>query len=132
MMGNDLPAEMRASDTDRDAALSDLGEHFQVGRLTADEFEERTGQALAARTLGEIRELLADLPAARPAAAMSSGTMAWPSPGRAARRLILTLVGAGIAAAVLVSAAHGRWGFIWVLLPVLAIARRSMCAPSET
>jgi hypothetical protein len=127
MMGNDLPAAIRASDADRDAALSDLSEHFQAGRLTAGEFEERTGQALAARTLGEIRELLADLPAVRPAAAMSSGTTAWPSPVRATPRLVLTL---GIAAAVLIGAAHYGWGLIWMLLPVLVIARRLNCSPS--
>ena len=61
MTGNYPPAAMRASDADRDAVVSDLSEHFQVGRLTAGEFDERTGRALAARTWGELRELLADL-----------------------------------------------------------------------
>ena len=60
---------MRASDADRDAVVADLGEHFQAGRLTAAELDERTGQALTARTYGELTELLADLPAVRPAAA---------------------------------------------------------------
>ena len=50
MTGNDLPAQMKASDSDRDAVVSDLSEHFQVGRLTAGELDERTGRALAART----------------------------------------------------------------------------------
>src|ERR1700677_3908489 len=66
MTGHDLPAAMRASDADRDAVVSDLGEHFQLGRLTAAELDERTGRALTARTCGELRELLADLPATRP------------------------------------------------------------------
>jgi hypothetical protein len=48
--GNDPAGQMKASDADRDAALSDLSEHFQAGRLTADEFDDRTGRALAART----------------------------------------------------------------------------------
>jgi hypothetical protein len=39
--------------------VSDLSEHFQAGRLTAGELDERTGRALAARTWGELRELLA-------------------------------------------------------------------------
>src|SRR5271170_3722968 len=127
-MGNDLPAAMRASDADRDAALSDLSEHFQAGRLTAGEFDERTGLALAARTIGELRDLLADLPIARPAAAMSSGTTARLS-SRHMARLILTLAGAGIAAAVLIGAAHLGWGLLWVLFPVLVIARRLICSP---
>ena len=43
MTGNYLPAQMKASDSDRDSVLSDLGEHFQAGRLTAGEFDERMG-----------------------------------------------------------------------------------------
>lgn len=127
LMGNELPAEMRASDADRDAALSDLSEHFQAGRLTAGEFDERTGLALTARTLGELRDLLADLPAARPSAAMSSGTTARLSSGHVAR-LVPTLAGAGIAAAVLIGAAQVGWGLIWVLFPLLVIARRLTCS----
>jgi hypothetical protein len=34
------------------------------------------------------------------------------------------LAGIGITAAVLVNVTHGGWGFIWLLLPVLLIARR--------
>ena len=65
MTENYLPADMRASDSDRDAVVSDLSKHFQAGRLTAGEFDERMGRALAARTWGELRDLLADLSAAR-------------------------------------------------------------------
>ena len=43
MTGNYLPAQMKASDSDRDAVVSDLGEHFQAGMLTAGEFDERMG-----------------------------------------------------------------------------------------
>ena len=62
-LGNDPSVQMKASDADRDAVLSDLSEHFQAGRLTAGEFEDRTGRALAARTWGELHDLTADLPA---------------------------------------------------------------------
>jgi hypothetical protein len=111
-----LPAAMRASDADRDAVLADLSEHFQAGRLTAAELDERTGQALAARTWGELRELLADLPA-------TSDLPPTPS-GRVGRPPIAALAGLGIAAAVLIGVATGGWGVIWLLLPVLLIARR--------
>ncbi|HUD80423.1 MAG TPA: DUF1707 domain-containing protein [Streptosporangiaceae bacterium] len=53
---------MRASDADRDATLAQLSEQFQAGRLTQDEFEERSGQALTARTMGELGDLMTDLP----------------------------------------------------------------------
>jgi hypothetical protein len=54
---------MRASDADRDRATALLREHHAAGRLTAEEFHDRMDKALEARTLGEIDELMADLPA---------------------------------------------------------------------
>ena len=39
-----------------------LREHHAAGRLTAEEFHERMDAALNATTLGEIDDLLADLP----------------------------------------------------------------------
>ena len=53
---------LRASDDDRDRAATLLREHHAVGRLTAEEFNERLDQVYAARTMGELDELLADLP----------------------------------------------------------------------
>ena len=49
------------ADRDRTAAL--LREHHAAGRLTAEEFHERMDQAMEAKTLGELDELMADLPA---------------------------------------------------------------------
>jgi Domain of unknown function (DUF1707) len=57
------PGDLRVSDADRDRAVSELSEAFQAGRLTADEFGQRSGQALGARTGKELAALLADLPA---------------------------------------------------------------------
>ncbi len=56
------PGDLRVSDGDRDRALFELSEAFQAGRITADEFDQRSGQALAARTGKELTALLADLP----------------------------------------------------------------------
>jgi hypothetical protein len=61
------PGDLRVSDADRDRALAELSEAFRVGRLTADEFDQRSGQALAARTGKELTALLADLPLDRAA-----------------------------------------------------------------
>jgi len=130
MTGNDLPARMKASDSDRDAVMSDLGEHFQAGRLTAGELDERTGRALAARTWGELRDLLADLPATQPgprAPTRSPSARPWRSSGGFAPPPIAVLAGLGIAVAVLVNVAHVRCSFIWLLLPVLLVARRFIC-----
>lgn len=53
---------LRASDADRDAVVERLREAHAEGRLTAEEFEERVGAVLAARTIGELTALTADLP----------------------------------------------------------------------
>ena len=129
--GTYFPAGVRASDSDRDGVVSDLSAHFQAGRLTAGEFDERMGRALAARTWGELRELLADLPAARPGprapAAESRSAGPWPPSGRFAPPAA-ALAGIGIVAAVLVIVATAGWGLAWLLLPALLIARRLGCA----
>ena len=53
---------IRASDADRDRTAALLREHHAAGRLTAEEFNERLEKAYAAKTLGDLDELLADLP----------------------------------------------------------------------
>ena len=54
---------IRASDADRERAAALLSEHHAAGRLTAAEFHERMEKAMDATTLGEIDELMTDLPA---------------------------------------------------------------------
>jgi len=126
--GTDPTAAMRASDADRDAVLSDLSEHFQAGRLTAEEFDERAGLALAARTWGELKDLLRDLPAARPGpqvpAAASSAARPERSAGRRTPAPIPLLAVIGIAVAVSVGLAHGVWGVLALVWVGLLIARR--------
>src|ERR1700735_5641345 len=55
-------SRMRASDADRDRVAELLREHHAEGRLSAGEFNERLDVALHARTVGQLDELLADLP----------------------------------------------------------------------
>ena len=54
--------DIRVSDADRDQAVAELSEHFQTGRLTQDEFDDRSGQALRARTGSDLGALFTDLP----------------------------------------------------------------------
>jgi hypothetical protein len=61
-MPSDDP-NLRASDDDRDRTASLLREHHAAGRLTPDEFQERLDATFEAKTLGQLQELLADLPA---------------------------------------------------------------------
>jgi hypothetical protein len=55
-------ASLRASDADRERLVEVLRQHHAEGRLTTEELSERAGQAHAARTLGELDALTADLP----------------------------------------------------------------------
>jgi hypothetical protein len=59
------PGSLRVSDADRDRAVSELSEAFQAGRITADEFDQRSAHALRARTGKELTALLEDLPVDR-------------------------------------------------------------------
>ncbi len=55
----------RVADADRDRTVLLLREHVVDGRLTLDEFSERTGRALQATTRGDLDAVMADLPEAR-------------------------------------------------------------------
>jgi class 3 adenylate cyclase len=57
----------RVADADRDRTVTQLREQVVEGRLTLDEFSERVGAALQARTRGDLAAVMADLPEARPA-----------------------------------------------------------------
>jgi Domain of unknown function (DUF1707) len=57
------PGEVRASDADRDEAAAAIGAHWTAGRLDEGELDRRIGAAYAARTRGELAELMRDLPA---------------------------------------------------------------------
>jgi Domain of unknown function (DUF1707) len=54
---------IRASDDDRERTVALLREHHAAGRLTVEEFNERMDKAYAAKTLGDLDELMTDLPA---------------------------------------------------------------------
>jgi Domain of unknown function (DUF1707)/Domain of unknown function (DUF4190) len=58
---------MRASDADRDRVAELLNVAYSEGRLSRDEYDARLQSALSARTYADLDQLVADLPAARPA-----------------------------------------------------------------
>jgi hypothetical protein len=53
---------VRASDADRDRAVTQLRQHLIEGRLTAEEFSDRVDQAFAARTTADVEHALRELP----------------------------------------------------------------------
>jgi hypothetical protein len=56
--------EIRVGDAEREAAATELREHFATGRLTQDELNERLDQAFAAKTRGDLHAVMTDLPSA--------------------------------------------------------------------
>ncbi|MFJ6381647.1 DUF1707 domain-containing protein [Kitasatospora sp. NPDC092039] len=66
--GRDAQPAMRASHEDRDRVVELLGVAAGDGRLTSDELDQRVEAALSARTVGELADLTADLPAVSVAA----------------------------------------------------------------
>jgi DUF1707 SHOCT-like domain len=53
---------LRASDEDRERLVAVLREQMVAGRLTSEELDERVGAAYAAKTWGDLRALVKDLP----------------------------------------------------------------------
>jgi hypothetical protein len=56
--------DLRASDAERERVAAFLRDQAAEGRLTPDELDERVGQAYAAKTVRELKALIADLPRA--------------------------------------------------------------------
>jgi Domain of unknown function (DUF1707) len=54
--------DLRASDDDREDVVRQLQRGLTTGRLTVEEFDERVRTAYAARTMGELADLIRDLP----------------------------------------------------------------------
>lgn len=76
------PDDIRIGDAERDAVMVALHDHFAAGRLDRGELDERLDAVLAAKTHGDLRTLVRDLPAPnglpepeRPAAAF--GAVPW-------------------------------------------------------
>lgn len=133
---------IRASDADRERVAAALREHLAAGRLTLDEFSDRLDKAYAARTAGELDEIMSDLPGAdlqqlaeaparRPVGSPPStrrppGPPAWPGPGRfspAWRAAWGSWLAVSLATFVvwLLSGASGGLWFLWVVVPFGAV-----------
>jgi uncharacterized membrane protein len=57
---------LRLSDAERQTAVDQLGEQFAVGRLTREEFDERSDAVWSAKSQGDLLPVFADLPAQAP------------------------------------------------------------------
>ena len=116
----DYPSgSLRVSGADRDRAIAELSEHYQAGRLTTEEFEDRSGRALAARTSADLAALFTDLPR-RQAPVTSAAASAPASLGRSWPARV-PVVPVAILAIVVVLGLLGGHPFHFAWLPVVAI-----------
>lgn len=124
---------LRVSDADRDRAIAELSEHYQAGRLTTEELEERTGRALQARTAADLAALFTDLPrrqapvTSAAASAPASPARSWPARVPVAPFAVLAMV---VALAVLSGHPHIAWVPVLVLIVVrLLVGGRGRRSP---
>jgi DUF1707 SHOCT-like domain len=108
---------IRASDADRDRVAARLRDHFAEGRLTQEELDERISAALSAKTFGDLRHVMADLPQPEPVPARAAPHPQWAGPPRIVYRHgppILPLVLFVLLAAVIIPG--GGWLFLKLML----------------
>jgi hypothetical protein len=108
---------VRIGDAERDEAVSALGDHFVAGRLTREEFDERSDLATRARYDGDLDPLFADLP---DPAALARVPRAWspgfrPGPPPLAWLVPVLLIGM-VVTAVALTAPWIVWVLFWVFL----------------
>ena len=113
---------IRVSDAERDAAVAELSQHYQAGRLTAEEFSDRSAQAFAAKTGEQLHALFDDLPPlspwsppghavpAMPAAPLGTRPHRQLGPGRTVAACVIGYLLAGDLGSAMVNAASGDWG----------------------
>jgi len=72
---------MRVSDAEREAAASELREHFASGRLDQEELNDRLDRAFAAKTRSDLNGLFTDLPSSWRSPSSAFGPGGYPGPG---------------------------------------------------
>ncbi len=108
---------IRVSDADRDRIAARLRDHFAEGRLTQEELDERISAALSAKTFGDLRRVMVDLPEPEPVPARAAPNPQRAGPPWVAYRhgpRILPLVMFALLAAVLIPG--GGWLFLKLML----------------
>lgn len=138
---------MRISDADRQAALEVLAEHLTAGRITLDEYGERSAHIMVARTADDLAEQFDDLPAphpvlstGRPAAALAPSERpalpkSWSAPGAdiaqrrdqrsRAQKVVAVAASISVFAAVALFFMTGTW--LWFLLiPAISGAAKAI------
>ncbi|MEO7980374.1 MAG: DUF1707 domain-containing protein [Sporichthyaceae bacterium] len=123
-MSDERDPALRASDGDRDEVADRLRRAHTEGRLTVEEYGERLDAAFAARTLGDLAALTADLPRPdRAPARTGDEPTAGRRPERAGRRSGRLAGAGGSPGPPALRAAWGAWlSVVLVCVAVYAAA----------
>jgi hypothetical protein len=120
---------IRISDADREQAAARLRDHFAEGRLSPEELDERITAVFSAKTHGDLRHVLADLPGEAPVAPLSAQAPPWDGPRwvvyRRRPRLLPVLLLALVAALVIPGAGWlflAFFQFLLVAALIMAVA----------
>jgi Domain of unknown function (DUF1707) len=114
-------ADLRASDQQRERAAEEIREHYAAGRLTDEELDARVQAAYGARTEGDLKALLADLPKLPASPAQQKAELV--QRRRQLQRRLLQEAGGGSSAFVICTAiwlGSGASGFFWPIFVALA------------
>ncbi len=108
------PVPIRIWDTERDEAVSALGDHFAAGRLTREELDERIDQAVQAKFSTDLEPLFADLPkaVAEPLRSDPGAVRAQRPPSPLFLLFPLMMIGL-VVTAIAVNAPWLVWGLVW-------------------
>jgi len=115
---------IRVSDADRERVTARLRENFAEGRLTPDELDERISAALNAKTFGDLRPVMADLPGPVPAPPRPAppprptGPPPWVAHRRGPRLMPLLML---VALVALLAPAGGAWLILGLFKVVLVV-----------
>jgi hypothetical protein len=117
---------IRVSDADRERVAERLREHFAQGRLSSEELDERISAALGAKTFGDLRRIMTDLPEPELVQPQARGSAPWGArPGgvfvRGPRLFPLAML-ALIAALVIPGAGWVFFAFLQVVLALWLVA----------
>jgi Domain of unknown function (DUF1707) len=124
--GRFMDDRMRVSDADRERVTARLREHFAEGRLSSEELDERVSAALSAKTFGDLRSVMTDLPEPAPEVSQMPqsapwvarrGGIAWRGP-----RILPLAIVVLIAAVVIPGAGWLFFAFLKVVLVLWLVA----------
>ncbi len=117
--------DIRIGDAEREHALELLGTHLGEGRLSVDEYGDRSARVATAKTRGDLYALFSDLPAPRPRFTRVDPAVSPPdAPARRAFPVDFRLGSAAVTAVAVISVVLflvARTPLVFLLIPAVVL-----------